>query len=761
MSLKPGATVGPYEIVVLLGVGGMGEVYRARDGRLHRDVAIKVLPPDVSADADRLARFDREARLLAALNHPNIAAIYGLEETAHGRALVLELVEGPTLADRLADGPLPISDALKIARLIANAVEAAHERGIVHRDLKPANIKADADGKVKVLDFGLAADAAGLFGQLNRSTSAQITMPATREGFILGTPPYMSPEQARGQQVDKRSDIWSYGCVLYEMLTGRCAFSGETASDTIAAILTATPNWDLLPASTSPELRRLLGRCLEKDRTQRLRDIGEARVELDVIERAVGGSASASSAADRRPAVGPNESVAVVAVNDTVDLDYLSDGIAEALTYRLTAIPGLRVAPWAMVMRIRTRHQDFATMARELGVRTLLIVRLTAREDTHRIHAEWFDPIEMTHLWGAQYSRHTDDVFRLEDEIAVDVAQRMRPGLNSDAMGELRRQSTNSGRAYKSYLQGKHLWNKRTADSMFTAIQYYRRALDEDATFALALTGIAESYIALGTFLFLSPADSIRHARAAAQQALAIDPGLGEARGLLAVVHALYDWNWELADREFAESIAIAPKYTATRQWSGFSLCARRRFSDGRRLLQSAIDLDPLAPMPTVQLASALYLERQYEAAIELCQQVLKLEPQFWAASLFLGQCHDVCGRASEAVSWLRTANELSADNPLAVASLGHALARSGRPDAAAALISDLERRSATEYIPRYAFALICAGMGRDDEGLRCLEEACDEQSPAVALWLGAEPRLDGFRSHRRFQELAERVGVA
>jgi len=759
MSLKPGTTVGPYEIVVLIGVGGMGEVYRARDSRLHRDVAIKILPPDVSADADRLARFDREARLLAALNHPNIAAIYGVEETAHGRALVLELVEGPTLADRLADGRLPISDALKIARRIARAVEAAHERGIVHRDLKPANIKADADGRVKVLDFGLAADA-GFVGQLNRSTSAQITTPATRAGFILGTPPYMSPEQARGQQVDKRSDIWSYGCVLYEMLTGHCAFSGETASDTIAAILIATPNWDLLPASTSPELRRLLGRCLEKDRSQRLRDIGEARVELDVIEPAARGSASVSSAADRRPAVGANESVAVVALNETADLDYLSDGIAEALTSRLTAIPGLRVAPWTMVLRITARHDDFATTARVLGVRTLLIVRLTTRADTHRIHAEWFDPIEMTHLWGAQYSRHTDDVFRLEDEIAVDVAQRMRPELNSDVLQGLRKHSTNSGRAYKSYLQGKHLWNKRTADSMFTAIQYYRRALDEDATFALALTGIAESYVALGTFLFLAPADSIRHARAAAQQALAGDPGLGEARGLLAVVHAFYDWDWDLADREFAESIAIAPTYTATRQWSGFSLCARRRFNEGRRLLQSAIDLDPLAPMPTVQLASAFYLERQYQAAIELCQQVLKLEPHFWAAALFLGQCHDVCGRASEAVSWLQTANELSAGNPLAVASLGHALARSGRPEAASALIADLERRASTEYIPRYAFGLICAGMGREDEALRWLEEACGEQSPAVALWLGAEPRLDGLRSHRRFKELVERVGV-
>ena len=759
MSLSPGSTVGRYEILSVLGVGGMGEVYRARDSRLHRDVAIKVLPPAVSADTERLARFDREARLLAALNHPNIGAIYDVEETGGLRALVLELVEGPTLEERLAGGPLPLSDALDVAQQVAHALEAAHERAIVHRDLKPANIKTSVNGRVKVLDFGLAADVS-LSVDWGQTTSAQPTTIQTRVGLVLGTPPYMSPEQARGQHIDKQSDIWSYGCVLYEMLTGRRAFAGDTVSDTIAAILTGAPNWGALPPSTSSGLRRLLRRCLEKDRTQRLRDISEARVALQ--ER---GTRSRSPASTRRhsqqaSATPSGESIAVMALNNRADLEFLSDGIAEALTSRLTVIPGIRVAPWTMVLRVRGRHDDFATMARELGVRTLLIVRLTTREDTHRIHAEWFDPIEMTHLWGAQYSRHTDDVFRLEDEIAVDVAQRMRPDLTSDAMQEIRKQRASSGRAYKSYLQGKHLWNKRTADSMFNAIQHYRRALDEDATFALALAGIAESYVALGTFLFMAPADSLQHARAAAQQALAIDPGLGEARGLLGTVYALYDWDWELADRAFAESIAIAPKSAVTRQWSGFSLCARRRFNDGRRLLQSAIDLDPLAPMHTVQLGAALYLERQYEAAIELCQQVLTLEPHFWAATLFLGQCHDVCGRTTEAIQWLQTASQLSADNPMAVASLGHALARSGQTDAAIAHMSELDRRSTTQYVPRYAFALICAGLGRDNDALQYLEEACDERSPAIPLWLGGEPRLDGLRSHRRFQQIAERVGV-
>ena len=639
VSLTPGSLIGPYEIVALLGVGGMGEVYRARDARLDRDVAIKVLSPDVIADADRLARFDREARLLAALNHPNIASIYGLEETGSIRALVLELVEGPTLADRLADGLLLIPDALDIALKVAHALEAAHERGIVHRDLKPANIKANLDGTVKVLDFGLAAEV-GLAGTLNRPASIQVTNVHTREGSILGTPPYMSPEQARGRDVDKRSDVWSYGCVLYEMLTGRRVFSGETASDIIAAILTTVPNWDALPTSTSPDFRRLLRRCLEKDRNMRLRDIGEARVELEdarlrsrfiqspsgaghIIDGLPAVTAQADRSRDVISAVTPSESLAVLALNDRPDLDYLSDGIAEALTYRLSMIEGLRVAPWTMVLRVRAKEQDFASTARELGVRTLLTVRLTTREDTYRIHAEWFDPIEMTHLWGAHYSRDPHDLFRLEGEIAVDVAQRLRPDLTSGVMQEMQKQPTGSGRAYKSYLQGKHLWNKRTADSMFKAIQHYRRALDEDASFALALTGMAASYVSLGTFLVMAPSDSIRHAKAAAQQALAIDPGLGEAHGLLGTVHALYDWDWDLADREFAESIALAPKSTLIRQWSGFSLCARGRFTDGRQLLQSAIDLDPLAPMHTAQLAAAFYLERQYKTAMELCKEVL------------------------------------------------------------------------------------------------------------------------------------------
>jgi len=288
MALTAGTRVGAYEIVAAIGAGGMGEVYRATDTKLNRPVAFKVLPASLASDRERVARLRREAEVLAALNDPHIAQIYGLEDSTEVTALVLELVEGPTLADRLAQGPMSVAEALPIAKQIAEALEAAHERGIVHRDLKPANIKVRPDGTVKVLDFGLAKVVEDEAVRPNSSQTATATMEGTQDGVILGTVAYMSPEQARGQLVDKRADVWAFGCVLFEMLSGRMAFSGQTISDTIAAVLEREPVWDRLPAATPKGIRRLLRRCLEKDPKQRLRDIGDARIELD---EALAGSA--------------------------------------------------------------------------------------------------------------------------------------------------------------------------------------------------------------------------------------------------------------------------------------------------------------------------------------------------------------------------------------------------------------------------------------------------------------------------------------
>ncbi len=352
LTLTPGARLGPYEVVALLGVGGMGEVYRARDAKLNRDVALKVLPESLAGDPDRLARFRREAQVLAALNHPNIGHIYGFEDSGATHALVLELVEGPTLADRIAQGPIPIADALPIAKQIADALEAAHEQGIIHRDLKPANVKVREDGTVKVLDFGLAKALApeGASAAADAMNSPTLTAHATQMGMILGTAAYMSPEQAAGKSVDKRSDLWAFGVVLLEMLTGRQTFAGETVSHVLAAVLKDEPDFTPLPPNTPASIRRMLRRCLEKDRKRRIADAADARLEID---EALTGSTDVSSAAGVPPRQSTRREQAAWALAGILALVALTLAITQQLTPPQieTATTRFMVAPPLMARR--------------------------------------------------------------------------------------------------------------------------------------------------------------------------------------------------------------------------------------------------------------------------------------------------------------------------------------------------------------------------------------------------------------------------
>ncbi len=373
MTLNSGTRLGPYEILGPLGAGGMGEVYRARDGKLNREVAIKVLPAAFAEDAERLARFRREAQVLAALNHPHIAAIYGLEESAGVEALVLELVEGETLAERIARGPIPLDEALPIAREMAWALEAAHEKGIVHRDLKPANVKLTPAGKVKVLDFGLAKAIAGDPSSPDATSSPTLTARSTEAGVVIGTAAYMSPEQARGRAVDKRSDIWAFGAVLYEMLAGRRAFDGETASDALVSVLTKEPDWSALPVSTPPAIRRLLRRCLDRDRERRLHDIADARLEID---EALSGTAAPESPAVSAPPRGRPRRAAILTTA-------LVAAAAAALATLWTAGRLRPAAPAAPVVRPLTDSgRDWSPAASPDG---RLVAFVSDRDERQRI----------------------------------------------------------------------------------------------------------------------------------------------------------------------------------------------------------------------------------------------------------------------------------------------------------------------------------------------------------------------------------------
>jgi TolB-like protein/Flp pilus assembly protein TadD len=459
-----------------------------------------------------------------------------------------------------------------------------------------------------------------------------------------------------------------------------------------------------------------------------------------------------------------SDSIAVIPWKQSSDPDqqYLIEGIAEALTIRFAKIAKVRVAPWSMVLATTASQRDLLTTAQILGARTLLVLSAKANDSAYEVHAEWMDPEDKTHLWGKRYERNRDEIASLEDEIYAEVAEQIVPGAKRERIERRNcKRHIKSGHAYQLYLKGRYLWNKRTPDALVRAIRHYRQALDLEPVFALALAGMADAYLTLGTFLFLSPEDSFPRAKEAAARALEIDQNLGEARATLACARAVYDWEWKDADRQFQESIAMEPTYSVARQWYGFCLCALGDFDAGHRQLRSALVLDPLSPMIETQIAAAFYLARRYDEAVRICEKVLDTDPYFWAALFFLGLCQDSMGRCADAITSLRKASEFSGGTPLAIASLSHALARHGIRDEATSLLSNLEARASTEYVPAYSFALIACGLERNDEAIEYLEEAYRERSPAAALWLKGEPRLDPLRKDHRFQVLLQSMHLA
>ena len=525
MTLAAGTRLGWYEIVSPLGAGGMGEVYKARDTRLKRDVAIKVLPAAFARDPDRLARLQREAELLAALNHPNIAAVYGLEHSDRLTGIVLELVEGETLEERLhqASRGLALDDALAIARQIADALDAAHGRGIIHRDLKPANIKITPAGVVKLLDFGLAKVASGDTAA-NPSLSPTMTIGSTREGVIQGTAAYMSPEQARGKPVDKRTDIWAFGCVLYEMLTGRAPFAGDTISDMIAATLEREPDWQALPAKVPPKISQLVRRCLEKDAQRRMRDIGDARVELeDALAHPGAGLAIASRGGRRWLAVaapvllaaalfaawrllpvegwgslpGPIRSLAVLPLENLSgdpEQEYFAAGMTDALIGDLAKISALRVISRTSVMRYLKTDKSLPEIARELGVDGVIEGTVVREGDRIRVTAQLVDARSDSHVWADHFDRELSSVLALQSDVARAVTEQIRLELTPQDAALLGGGARVQPDAYDAYLKGRYLFHRTTHDDALKAVEYFQEAIRIDPDFAPGYAGLADAY---------------------------------------------------------------------------------------------------------------------------------------------------------------------------------------------------------------------------------------------------------------------------
>ncbi len=765
--ISAGKQLGRYKINSSLGAGGMGEVFLAEDTDLERRVALKVLPHDLSQNEERMRRFIQEAKTASALNHPNILTVYEIGQVEGTRFIATELVNGETLREKSKGEDLSLPEKLEIAVQIAAALNAAHEAGIVHRDIKPENVMIRPDGIVKVLDFGLAklAEPSGEFtADAEAVTKAQVQ---TQAGMIIGTAAYMSPEQARGRRVDARSDIFSFGVCLYEMLAGFNPFQSETAVDALAAVLQREPEpLSVLKSDVPEELSRIVARTLRKNADERYQSSAELLGDLKQFQQQL--SLGAILKSSQTSALRSGETINSLAIlplradGDDAQTEYLSDGITESIINALAQISDLSVAPRSTVFRFKGTEKDAPTIGRQLGVRTILTGRVRQYGENLIIGVELIDVERGAQIWGEQYRRQLADIFELQEEIAEDISEKLKLKLTGEEKRRLTKRYTENAEAYQCYLKGRYfVTTKRTEEWIKKGIEYFQQAIELDPTYALAYAGIADAYAFLASSTGgWSPHDAYPKAKAAAERALAIDETLGEPHSSLGFFRVLYDWNFPAAEREFKRAIELAPNYPTAHDGYGFYLKAMGRHQEAIRECQTVSRLDPLSPFAHVSLGWAYYFAREYDNAIKECKNALEMEQDSTFAYRILGFAYLQQGKFEDALSALRKAVIFSDGGLAFEAHLGYAYAVTGKETEARQVLKDLESDGdGGRYVSSYYFAVIYLGLGETDEAFEWLEKACEERSGFMPF-LNVEPMFDSIRTDSRFADLLRRIGL-
>jgi eukaryotic-like serine/threonine-protein kinase len=751
MPLVAGTRLGPYQILATLGAGGMGEVYRARDSRLDREVAIKVLSEHLSNNPDALARFEREGKAVAALSHPNILVLYdvGIEQAIS--FVVTELLEGETLRTRLGRVNLPWRTAAGIGVAVAEGLSAAHRKGITHRDLKPENIFLTTDGRVKILDFGLARWKPTVFIP-GESQATTVTDPK----MILGTIGYMSPEQIRGECVDAASDIFALGCVLYEMIAGKRAFDRPTSAETLAAILNdEPPPVTGLGKQVPAEMDRLLSRCLEKNREERFQS---ARDIAFILQAAV---ASPKDPPRRLRSGRRIGSLAVLPLaNDSADpnAEYLTDGITESLITDLSRLPQLKVKSHDSVSRYKWQDKSAQTVGSELGVGAVLKGRLLLRGESISISVELVDVSDDTILWRERYDHLMRDVLAVEAEISREISERLRPKLTGEQRKGLRKGQTENSEAYQLYLMGRYRWNRRTEETLRSSADYFQRAIEKDPNYARAWVGLADAHNLLGTYAVLPAMDTFPRARTAATRALELDPTLGEAHASLGWMKSQFEWDWAGTEREYRRAIELNPEYGTAYHWYAWYLATVGRHAEAVQSIRRARDLEPASPVIHSRVGLFLYFARRFDEAVEECRKSLEMDPTFAWGHNSLGSVYMEIDRQADGVAELENGLSLSQRGVIEMSYLGHAYAVAGRQADARKLLAELKEWSARRYVPPMYPAVIYGALGEKDAAFDCLEKAYAERS--VPSWYLPDPRLDPLRPDPRFQEMLRRMGL-
>lgn len=827
MTLLSGTKLGRYEIRSKVAEGGMGEVYLALDTELNRIVAVKILHQAVAANEQRMRRFIQEAQAASALNHPHILTIHEIGTTSNSKFIATEFIDGDTLRQRINSGSLKLNEILEIAIQTAGALAAAHAAGIIHRDIKPENIMVRRDGYVKVLDFGLAklAEPSSFAGDAEAPTKAMVN---TREGTIMGTANYMSPEQARGIDVDARTDLWSLGVVLYEMISGRGPFVGETVTDSISLIVQKDPVPLTRYVKDVPaELERIVSKALTKDREERYQTAKDLLIDLRNLKRKLevdaeldrttppelrgplstaSGTAATAPSSTSEPALSSAEYIfsgikrhriaagvgalvvlaAVVGIglyvharNSEVaiesiavlpfqnrstepDSEYLSDGLAESLIYRLSQFPNLKVSPTSSVFTYKHKEIDPIKVGGQLGVNAVLSGRIVQRGDSLTISAELVDVRQNKLLWGEQYERKMSDVLQTQREIAREIVEKLKLKVSGEEKA-LAKHYTDSNEAYQLYMRGRFYWNKRTAQALHKSVEYYEQAIRLDPSFALAYAGLADTYSLLGgpeAGGDMPPIEALPKAKAAALKAIEIDETLAEPHVSRGHVSYFYDRDWAAAEREFKRAIELNPNYPVAHHWYAIFLSTiPGRISEALAEIRRALDLDPTSLIINAWYGRILGVAGQLDEAVEQLKKTVELDPNFILGHYRLGQAYAEKQMYKEAIDEFNKVLNLPDGKATGLMGLAYVYALAGRRQEADKSLNDLLELSKQRYVSLGQIGIIYIARGEKDKAFQQLEEASKVYDLNL-IRMKVERRFDPIRSDPRFDALVKRIGI-
>lgn len=795
--MEPGRRLGPYSLVSRLGAGGMGEIYLAQDTRLGRQVALKFLPPSFREDPERLRRFQHEARAASTLNHPNVATIYEIAEADDFTFIAMEYIDGLTLDQKVRGQPLSPSEIVNISIQVADALDDAHSRGVIHRDIKSANIMLTRREQVKVLDFGLAKMTSASLSELTDVPTAVKTSP----GLVMGTVHYMSPEQAVGQTIDARSDIWSLGVVLYEMATGRKPFGGATSTETIEKIRHSQPEAIArLNYEIPPELERIIRKCLEKDRECRYQSARELLIDLKNLRRDLSSDSKVTTniPIHRKTTLQKNILVAGVIVlvlsaiagvyyatkQQTLEAqvtnsaqiksiavlpfkplvpgssdETLELGMADTLITRLSNLREVDVRPISAVRKYTGLEQDAIAAGRDQQVDAVLDGVIQRAGDQIRVSVRFLRVNDGSQLWSGQFQENMTEIFAVQDSISERVASALALTLAGGEQQQLTKHHTENTDAYELYLKGRVQMTRLTDDGFLKARDYFQQAIARDQNYALAHAALGESYVMLGGWNVSTPNESFPKGRESAIRALQLDPNLAEARASLGMISFVYDWDWKTAEQEFKRALDLNPSYSDAHQLYAYYLLAMRRFDEALLQMQRAKELDPASLSKVSAIGEVLNFMGRTDEALRQHEKALELDPNSGFAHWSLGNVYVHKRMYDEAIIEYKKAIPLSGTSPDEPATLAYAYAKSGKRAQALQTIKELIKRGERSYVPSTLIAATYAALGDRDEAFSWLHKAV-QQRDGILPFINVDPIFEDLRSDSRYSEILQRVGL-